>query len=83
MLLVANLANKKGYKKIEKNTETLVHGYSCESTQQQELSNEYQHDRVKMISKNLCVLVLWNKIRASTLEGLNMYLLVYFFHSRE
>ena len=33
---------------MEKNwkmTETLAHGYSDESTQQ-ELSNEYQHDRV-------------------------------------
>ena len=31
--------------KPEQLTETLAHGYSCESTQQ-ELSNEYQHDRV-------------------------------------
>ena len=29
-------------------TETLAHGYSSESTQP-ELSNEYQHDRVKMV----------------------------------
>ena len=32
-------------------TETLAHGYSFESTQQ-ELSNEYQHDRVSMVFKN-------------------------------
>ena len=29
-------------------TETLLYGYSSESTQQ-ELSNEYQHDRVKIV----------------------------------
>ena len=44
MLLVANLANKKLCTKLEL-TETLAHGYSSESTQQ-ELSIEYQHDRV-------------------------------------
>ena len=47
---------------------TLANGYSSESTQQ-ELSNEYQHDRVKMIFKNLCVLVFWMKV-VSALEGL-------------
>ena len=31
--------------KIWKITETLAHGYASESTQQ-ELSNEYQHDRI-------------------------------------
>ena len=41
--------------------ETLAHGYSSESTQQ-ELSNEYQHNRVSIVFKNLCVLVLWTKI---------------------
>ena len=51
-------------------TETLAHGYSSESTQQ-ELSNEYQHDRVQMAFKNLCILVLWLKV-ALALEGLNM-----------
>ena len=50
-------------------TETLAYGYSYESTQR-ELSNEYQHDRVLMIFKNLCVLVLWTKV-ASALEGLS------------
>ena len=53
---------------IWKMTETLAHGYSSESTQQ-ELSNEYQHDRVKMVFKNLWVLVLWAKV-ASALEAL-------------
>ena len=49
-------------------TGTLANGYSSESTQL-ELSNEYQHDSVKIISKNLFVLVLWTKV-ALTLEGL-------------
>ena len=48
--------------------ETMANGYSYESTQR-ELSNEYQHDRVQMIFKNLCVLVPWMKV-ASALEGL-------------
>ena len=52
-----------------KMTETLAYGYSSESTQL-ELSNEYQHDRVKMVFKNICVLVLWTKVPASALEGL-------------
>ena len=50
-------------------TETLANGYSYESTRQ-ELSNEYQHDRVSMVFENICVLVLWMKL-ASALEGLN------------
>ena len=45
MLLVANLANTNWRKKHWKMTETLAYGYSSESAQQQ-LSNEYQHDRV-------------------------------------
>ena len=36
-----------------------------------ELSNEYQHDRVWMIFKNICVLVLRLKV-ASALEGLKV-----------
>ena len=49
-----------------------AHGYSSESTQQ-ELSNEYQHDRVYMVSKgNLYNLVLWTKV-ASALEGIIIY----------
>ena len=43
-------------------------GYSFESTQR-ELSNEYQHDRVKMVLKDLCILVLWMKV-ALVMEGL-------------
>ena len=45
MLLVADLANTKWGKNIWNITETLAYGYSSENTQQ-ELSNEYQHDRV-------------------------------------
>ena len=51
-----------------KMTETLTHGYSSESTQR-ELSNKYQHERVSMVFKNLCVLLLWTK-EASALGGL-------------
>ena len=36
-----------------------------------ELSNEYQRDRVLLVSKELCVLVLWTKV-ASALEGLSI-----------
>ena len=42
MLLAANFASTKLCKKPQKN---LANGYSSESTPQ-ELSNEYQHDRV-------------------------------------
>ena len=49
--------------------ESLAHGYSSDSTQR-ELSNEYQHAKVKMVFKNLCVPVLWTKV-ASVLGGLN------------
>ena len=48
--------------------ETLASGYSSESALR-ELSNEYQHDRVLVVFKDLCILVLWTKI-ASALEGL-------------
>ena len=51
-----------------KMTETLACGYSSESTQR-ELSSEYHHDRVYMVFKNLCFLVLWTKI-GSALEVL-------------
>ena len=64
MLLVANLANTKKLKI----TVTLANGYSSESSQR-ELSNVYQNDRVSMVFKNLCVLMLWTKV-ASALEGL-------------
>ena len=49
-------------------TENLANGYSYESAQK-ELSNEYPHDRVQMVLRNFCVLVLWMKV-ASALEGL-------------
>ena len=49
-------------------TETLAYGYSSESTHQ-ELSNAYRHDKVQMVFKYFCVLVLWTKV-ASALEGL-------------
>ena len=48
-------------------TETLANGYSFDSTQR-ELSDEYQHDRVLMVFKNLCDVLLWTKV-ASALEG--------------
>ena len=35
------------------------------------LSTEYQHDRVKMVFKNLWIIVLWTKV-TSALEGLSM-----------
>ena len=49
--------------------ETLANGYSSESTQRG-LSNEYQHDRVSMVFRNLCVFVFWVKV-AEALEGLS------------
>ena len=48
--------------------ETMAHGYSSESIQR-ELSNEYQHDRVWMVFKIICILVVWPKV-ALALEGL-------------
>ena len=42
-------------------TETLANGYSSESTQRG-LSNEYQHDRVLMVLKNIYFLVIWTKV---------------------
>ena len=54
--------------KIRKITETLANGYSSESTRR-ELSNEYQDDRVSMVSQESCILVLWTKV-ISALEGL-------------
>ena len=59
------------YKIMQKSwkiTETLAYGYSYESTHR-DLSNEYQHDRVQMFFKNLCVLVIWTKV-ALALDGL-------------
>ena len=48
--------------------ETLANEYPSESTQQ-ELSKEYQHNRLSMVFKNLWVLVVWSKV-ALALEGL-------------
>ena len=63
-------------------TENLAHRYSSESTQP-ELSDEYQHDRVKMVFKNHCVLALWMKV-ASALEGLIVnYLMIIFLLFRQ
>ena len=50
---------------------TLANGYSYESAQR-ELSNEYQHDRVKRVIQNLCIIVLGMKV-ASALEGLSLH----------
>ena len=58
-------------------TETLTRGYSSESAQG-ELSNEYQHDRVKMVFKNLCMFLLWTKV-ALALDGLNFFLFTFLF----
>ena len=49
--------------------EPLANEYVSESTGRG-LSNEYQHDRVLMVFKYRCVLVLWMKV-ASALEGLS------------
>ena len=52
-------------------TETMANGYSSESTQQ-ELSNEYLYDRVKMISIGFCFFVPWMKVTTAA-EGLNPF----------
>ena len=44
-------------------TETMANGYSSDSTQR-ELSNEYQHDRVKMIFYN-SFFVHWMKVTSA------------------
>ena len=54
--------------RTERLTETMAHGYSSESTQR-ELSNEYQHDRVCKVFKDVCIHVLCMKL-ASALERL-------------
>ena len=54
-------------------TETQAYGYSSESTRQ-EISNEYQHDRVWMVFKSLCILLLWTKV-ASALDGHSIFFL--------
>ena len=50
-------------------TETLANGYSSEGAGQA-LSNEHQQDRVKMVSKGFCFLVIGTKV-ASEFKGLN------------
>ena len=55
MLLVINL------QKNGKMSETLAHEYSSDSNQQK-LSNEHQHDRVWMVFRELCVIVLSMKV---------------------
>ena len=59
-------------KKTCKMIEILVHVFSSENTHR-ELSNEYQHNKVKMVFKNRCAIVLWTK-EASALEGLSLEL---------
>ena len=49
-------------------TENLAHGYSSDSAQR-ELSYEYPHDLVRMISI-FCILVNWTKVTSAS-EGLN------------
>ena len=71
MLLVANLANTKRCKKKQKITETLANGYSSKSTRQ-ELSNEYQDDRVSKVFQESCILLLLTKV-VSALEGLRIF----------
>ena len=68
MLLTAKLAYTKLCINPEKPLKPLANGYSSDSAQQ-ELSNEYQYDRVLMVLENLCIFVLWAKV-ATALEGL-------------
>ena len=56
-------------------TGTLAHGYSFESSES--LSNEYQHDIVKIVFKNLNILLHWTKVDLA-LEGLKVYVRVYY-----
>ena len=59
------------YQMMEKSwkiIETLANGYSYDSARQ-ELSNEYQHDRVKMIFTIFAIFVHWRKVTSAS-EGL-------------
>ena len=58
------------YKMMQKSIETWANGYPSASAQW-ELSNEYHHDKVKVVFKNISVLVLCTKV-ASALEGLKL-----------
>ena len=65
------------YKMMQKKpkmSKTLALGYSSGSTQRV-LSNEYQHDRVGIIFKNPCALMLWMEV-ALALEGLKCMLML-------
>ena len=69
LMLVAKIFQYKIMQKTLEMTETLAYGYSSESTQQ-EIYNEYRHDRVnEMVFKNRCILVDWTKV-APALKGL-------------
>ena len=68
ILLVANFASTKLRKKGERMTETLAYGHSSDNSQR-ELSNEHQHDRFKMVFKNLCVVVLWMEVAFKHWKG--------------
>ena len=50
--------------------ETLAYGYSSESTQW-ETSHEYQHNRVKMVFKNLCIVVFGTKVASELGESVS------------
>ena len=56
--------------KSSKMIETLANGYSYDSARQ-ELSNEYQHDRVKMIFTIFCFFVHWTEVTSAS-ERLRM-----------
>ena len=49
-------------------TEALANGYSSDSTQL-ELSNEYQHNPVKTVFKDLSILVLRTKVTSALEES--------------
>ena len=68
MLLVANLVRAKLCEKSRKMTETLANWYSSDRAQQ-ELSNEYQQDRVWIDFKHLSDFISCVKI-AAELKGL-------------
>ena len=53
-------------------TETLAYGYSSERTQW-EPHNAYQHDRISIVYKKLCIFVRWTKV-ARALEGLRKHM---------
>ena len=55
-----------------KMAETLVHGST-----KRELSNEYVHDRVWMVFKSICFLMLRTKV-ASELKGLRVQVKIVF-----